>query len=145
MHIQPMSNTESFKGLSLKNAARPLKIAAVALPLALGAASCQQREDIFDKQETIENDLTFFDAIKNSIKERDNKIIQMRDSVNATKDSLGIGKLEKFDTTFTSFTESSVKQSESDKKKDKIPFGKMILYIATILFLLKLAMKEDEE
>lgn len=132
MHIQPMSNTENFKGLSLKSATKPLKIAAVALPLALGAASCQQR-DTFNREEYNSDKTAITNAIKDAIDKSEN-------------DTLAVKHLEKLDSAFTNYTERYEKIQEDNKKtENKISVGKMILYIATILFLLKLAMKEDEE
>lgn len=132
MHIQPMSNTENFKGLSLKSATKPLKIAAVALPLALGAASCQQR-DTFNREEYNSDKTAITNAIKDAIDKSEN-------------DTLAVKHLEKLDSAFTNYTERYEKIQEDNKKtENKISIGKTILYIATILFLLKLAMKEDEE
>lgn len=132
MHIQPMSNTENFKGLSLKSATKPLKIAAVALPLALGAASCQQR-DTFNREEYNSDKTAITNAIKDAIDKSEN-------------DTLAVKHLEKLDSAFTNYTKRYEKIQEDNKKtENKISIGKTILYIATILFLLKLAMKEDEE
>lgn len=127
-----MSNTENFKGLSLKSATKPLKIAAVALPLALGAASCQQR-DTFNREEYNSDKTAITNAIKDAIDKSEN-------------DTLAVKHLEKLDSAFTNYTERYEKIQEDNKKtENKISIGKTILYIATILFLLKLAMKEDEE
>lgn len=132
MHIQPMSNTESFKGLSLKNAARPLKIAAVALPLALGAASCQQR-DTFNREEYNADKAAITNAIKDAINKNEN-------------DTLAVQHLEKLDSAFTNYTERYEKiQEDNQKAEKKVSAGQIIIYIATILFLLNLAMKEDED
>ena len=132
MHIQPMSNTESFKGLSLKNAARPLKIAAVALPLALGAASCQQR-DTFNREAYNADKAAITNAIKDAINKNEN-------------DTLAVQHLEKLDSAFTNYTERYEKiQEDNQKAEKKVSAGQIIIYIATILFLLNLAMKEDED
>lgn len=132
MRIQPISNTENFKGLSLKNTTKPLKIAAVALPLALGAPACQQKDTF--KHETYNADKA---AITNAIKDAINK---------NENDTIAVKHLEKLDSAFTNYTEGYEEIQEDNKKtENKISIGKTILYIATILFLLKLAMKEDEE
>ncbi len=134
MHIQPMSNTENFKGLSLKSATKPLKIAAVALPLALGATACQQK-DTFNHEEYNADKVAVTHAIKDAISKSESQ-----------NDTIAVKHLEKLDSAFTNYTERYEKIQEDNKKtENKISVGKMILYIATILFLLKLAMKEDEE
>ncbi len=132
MRIQPISNTENFKGLSLKNTTKPLKIAAVALPLALGAPACQQK-DTFNHETYNADKAAITNAIKDAINKNEN-------------DTLAVKHLEKLDSAFTNYTEGYEKIQEDNKKtENKISIGKTILYIATILFLLKLAMKEDEE
>lgn len=132
MHIQPISNTENFKGLSLKNTTKPLKIAAVALPLALGAPACQQK-DTFNHETYNADKAAITNAIKDAINKNEN-------------DTIAVKHLEKLDSAFTNYTEGYEKIQEDNKKtENKISIGKTILYIATILFLLKLAMKEDEE
>ena len=132
MHIQPISNTENFKGLSLKNTTKPLKIAAVALPLALGAPACQQK-DTFNHETYNADKAAITNAIKDAINKNEN-------------DTIAVKHLEKLDSAFTNYTEGYEEIQEDNKKtENKISIGKTILYIATILFLLKLAMKEDEE
>lgn len=132
MRIQPISNTENFKGLSLKNTTKPLKIAAVALPLALGAPACQQK-DTFNHETYNADKAAITNAIKDAINKNEN-------------DTIAVKHLEKLDSAFTNYTEGYEKIQEDNKKtENKISIGKTILYIATILFLLKLAMKEDEE
>lgn len=132
MHIQPISNTENFKGLSLKNTTKPLKIAAVALQLALGAPACQQK-DTFNHETYNADKAAITNAIKDAINKNEN-------------DTIAVKHLEKLDSAFTNYTEGYEKIQEDNKKtENKISIGKTILYIATILFLLKLAMKEDEE
>lgn len=136
MHIQEISKAQSFHGVNAKSIQKKLKIAAIALPLAVGTMACQQN-DLYNKQHTTKSDLSLVEAIKNTIKERDQKIIEMRDSVYAQTVRTDSDILPKTN------TQNDETNNWKTTKTGKVLTIMMIL--STILGLLQFSKKENEK